>query len=157
MYRLHVIDRVPASRSSTRWLAERLSEAPLFACVGPRDLAHLAAEATRLVYREGETVVAQGQQGIGFYVILDGCAAVSVDGELRRALNAGDSFGELCLVGERRRSATVVAATDLDCAVLTAWDFRPFLEAHPCVADSLAEQIARYRADETAGLEGDYS
>ncbi len=109
-----------------------------------RDLAGLARRATQIVYREGETVVIEGQGGAGFYVIRAGCASVAVDGYLRGALGQGDSFGELSLISGRPRSATVVAATDLRCAVFTPWEFRSFVAEHPCVASSLGRQAARY-------------
>ena len=109
-----------------------------------RDLARLARRATQIVYREGEPVVVQGQGGVGFYVILAGCASVSVDGYLRRALGPGDSFGELSLISGRPRSTTVVAATDLHCAVFTPWEFRSLVAEHPCVASSLAREVAQY-------------
>jgi CRP-like cAMP-binding protein len=113
-------------------------------CLDRGELRGLAQQATRMVYLEGEPVVVEGNHGIGFYVVLSGCASVSVDGELLRALRPGDCFGEVCLLGQERRSATVVAATDLECAVVAAWCFRALVAVHPCVADALAVQAELY-------------
>jgi CRP/FNR family transcriptional regulator, cyclic AMP receptor protein len=118
----------------------------VLSCVNQRERERLASRATLIGYREGETVVIEGQGGAGFYVILAGCASVSVDGHLRRALGRGDSFGELSLLGRRPRSATVVAATDLHCAVFPLWEFRSFVAEHPCVASSLRRQMVPYLA-----------
>jgi CRP-like cAMP-binding protein len=121
-----------------------LRAAGAFAGVEDKALARLSRRARRVVHGEGELVVAEGEPGVGFYVIVDGDAAVSVDGELVRALGPGDSFGELSLVSGRPRSASVVAATDLELAAVPAWDFRAFVDAYPCVARSLALQSLSY-------------
>jgi CRP/FNR family transcriptional regulator len=62
---------------------------------------------------------------------------------VRTSLGAGDSFGEMALIDEGPRTATVVAATDLRCLALSPWDFRPFVEEHPKVAWSMLQTLAR--------------
>ena len=59
------------------------------------------------------------------------------------AVSAGDSFGETALIDEGPRSATIVAATDLRCLALSAWDFRPFVEEHPPVAWALLRALVQ--------------
>jgi CRP/FNR family transcriptional regulator, cyclic AMP receptor protein len=140
-----------APKASPDWLGERFGESPLLSCVGQQDLIRLARRAIQIVYREGEAVVVEGEGGAGFYVILDGSASVAVEGHLQRGLGPGDSFGELSIISGRARSATVVAATDLHCAVFTPWEFRALLEEHPCVAAALRRQIARYLEPATSG------
>src|SRR5215471_21413803 len=110
--------RAVPSGGSRRWLASRLTGCQVLGCLSRRELLRVARLATVIGYDEGEPIVVEGDRGIGFYVLLSGCATVSVDGELRRALLEGDCFGELCLLGRDQRSATVVAATDLECAVI---------------------------------------
>jgi CRP-like cAMP-binding protein len=125
-------------------MLDGLRSARVFACLDDRVLAPLARQARRVVHGEGDLVVAEGEPGVGFFVVVDGDAAVSVRGQLVRALGPGDSFGELALATGRPRSATVVAATDLELVAIPAWDFRVFVAAHPCVARSLELQSFSY-------------
>jgi CRP-like cAMP-binding protein len=85
----------------------------------------------------------EGATGTGFFIVVEGNATVSVSGEQRATLGPGDSFGEIALIDEGTRSATITAATDLRCYGLTAWEFRPFVEEHPQVAWPLLKQMAR--------------
>jgi CRP-like cAMP-binding protein len=81
--------------------------------------------------------------GVGFFMILEGTATVSAHGEERATLGPGSIFGELALIDRvSDRTATVVAATELRCACMTAWEFRPFVLEHPEVAWHLLETLA---------------
>ena len=76
-------------------------------------------------------------------MIADGNATVSVGGETRATLGPGDYFGEIALIDEGVRSATITAETDLRCYGLTPWEFRPLVEEHPELAWSLLQTLAR--------------
>ena len=65
-----------------------------------------------------------------------------VDGELKRTIGPRDCFGEMALIDEGPRSATIVAATDLRCLALSAWEFKPFVEEHPPIAWALLATLA---------------
>ncbi len=92
----------------------------------------------------------EGEAGVGFFVVVDGSATVSVGGEERATIGPGDSFGEMALLDEGPRSATIVAATDLRCLALSAWEFKPFVEENPSVAWAMLQTLAaRLRALET--------
>ena len=92
---------------------------------------------------EGAEVTTEGSTGAGFFVIVEGNADVSVGGEHRATLGPGDHFGEIALIDDGIRSASIVAATDLLCYAMTPWEFRPFVEEHPQVAWVLLETLAR--------------
>lgn len=95
----------------------------------------------------GTEVLVQGQQGIGFFVILSGKAEVSVDGEARRTLGPGDHFGEVAMLKPGAiRTATVTAATDLELACMTSWQFRPLVLEQPHIAWTLLETMANQMA-----------
>jgi CRP/FNR family cyclic AMP-dependent transcriptional regulator len=103
-------------------------------------------------FSEGETVTAEGESGVGFFVIEDGNATVSIKGEVVRTLGPGDHFGEIALIDEGPRSATITAATDLRCRGMTSWEFRPFVQEHPEVAWPLLQMLASHlRASEARG------
>ncbi len=87
--------------------------------------------------------MSEGASGAAFFVITDGQASVMVHGEERARLGPGDHFGEIALLDEGVRSATVIAETDLRCYGLTPWEFRPFVEEHPRVAWKLLQALAR--------------
>ena len=130
-------------RPMTSEAVEALRNVPLFAGIDDRDLERLGRLFRERTFSEGATVVREGDPGVGFFVILEGSAEVSAGGELRSALGPGDAFGEMALLDEGPRSATVVAATDLRCLGLSAWEFRPFLEEHPSVAWAMLQTLAR--------------
>jgi CRP/FNR family transcriptional regulator, cyclic AMP receptor protein len=124
-------------------LVEALRRVPLLAGIPDREMERLARSMRERSYHEGETVTAEGQGGAGFFVILDGNVTVSVGGDVRRTLAAGDHFGEVALIDEGPRSATIIAATDLRCAGIATWDFKAFVEGHPDVSWSLLQTMAR--------------
>jgi CRP/FNR family cyclic AMP-dependent transcriptional regulator len=120
-----------------------LRAVPLFRELSTRDLRGLAASMSEKSYATGDVVVAEGQRGIGFFVILEGYATVSQGGEDRARLGPGDYFGEMALIDGEDRVATVVASGDLRCAAMTMWNFRPFVREHPDVAWSLLTALVK--------------
>jgi CRP-like cAMP-binding protein len=122
---------------------ETLRKEPLFAELEDRELERLAQHFKERTFPEGSAVTTEGGTGAGFFIIADGSATVSVAGEEKATLGPGDFFGEIALVDEGTRSATIIAATDLRCYGLTAWEFRPFVEEHPQVAWPLLKTLAR--------------
>lgn len=123
--------------------ADALRDVPLLAGLGDRERQRLAGELHERRFSEGSTVVSEGATGTGFFVIAEGDASVSVAGETRAQLGQGDYFGEMALIDEGTRSATIVAATDLLCYGMTPWEFRPFVESHPEVAWTLLQNLSR--------------
>jgi CRP-like cAMP-binding protein len=133
-------------------LEQRLAAVPLFARLRPRELERLAKQMSERSWSEGETVIAEGKGGIGFWVIEEGSATVSVHGDIIRSLGPGDHFGEIALLDEGPRTATVTAATDLRCRGMVAWEFGPFVRENPDVAWTLLQTLAtRLREIEARG------
>ncbi len=120
-----------------------ISRVPMFAKLARKDLKSLAASMKERTFTTGTVITEPGQSGVGFFVIESGSATVTVGGENRRTLKAGDYFGEIALIDDGPRTARITADTDVRCYGLTAWDFRPFVQAHPDVAWSLLETLAR--------------
>jgi CRP/FNR family cyclic AMP-dependent transcriptional regulator len=97
-------------------------------------------------------VATEGEGAAGFFVIESGEAVVTVQGEERGRLGPGDYFGDIALIDEGARSATVQAESDLHCYGLTFWDFRPLVEMDARVAWPLLQAMAkRLRAAEAEG------
>jgi CRP-like cAMP-binding protein len=132
--------------------AEALAKVPLFTGIGKRELKRLADRMSERVFREGEVAVEEGRGGAGFWLIEEGEGAVSVQGNAVRTLGPGDYFGEIALIDEGPRSATVTAVTDMRCRGMAAWEFRPFVAEHPDIAWTILQTLAR-RLREAEGRE----
>ena len=122
---------------------ETLRQVPLFSNLDEKDLDQLSRQMHERRFPEGAEVTTEGATGAGFFVIVEGNADVSIGGEHRATLGPGDHFGEVALIDDGVRSASITAATDLLCYGLTPWEFRPFVEDHPQVAWALLETLAR--------------
>ena len=133
-------------------IEETLARVPLFSGIKPKELKKLSKRMTERDFNEGDEITREGESGIGFFVIEQGNASVSVGGNIVRTLGPGEHFGEVALIDSGPRSATIIAGTDLKCRGMSAWEFRPFVEEHPEVAWALLETlVARLRAAESAG------
>ena len=122
---------------------EALRNVPLFSSLEDDDLESLARQLHERRFAEGAEVTTEGATGAGFFVIGEGNAEVTVGGEHRATLGAGDYFGEIALIDDGVRSASIIAATDLLCYGLTPWEFRGFVEEHPQVAWAFLQSLAR--------------
>lgn len=120
-----------------------LGRVPLLAGLEQRDLERLARQFRERTFPQGATVTQEGERGVGFFVITEGEATITISGEVRGRSGPGDYFGEIALIDEGPRSATITAETDLRCLAISAWEFRPFVEEHPHVAWTLLETLAR--------------
>ncbi|HSD23736.1 MAG TPA: cyclic nucleotide-binding domain-containing protein [Solirubrobacterales bacterium] len=133
-------------------MEETLARVPLFSGIKPKELKKLGKRMTERTFNEGDEITREGESGIGFFVIEDGNATVSVGGNIVRTLGPGEHFGEVALIDSGPRSATIIASTDLRCRGMSAWEFRPFVEEHPEVAWALLETlVGRLRAAESTG------
>ena len=125
-----------------------LAQVPLLAGLDRRALEQLSGLLKDRTFRAGETAVAEGAAGVGFFIVLDGTATVSIGGRQIRRLGPGDWFGEVALLAaDSVRTATVTAETDLKCVGLTAWEFRPYLAEHPDIAWQIMGTMAHRIAD----------
>ena len=120
-----------------------LKRVPLFADLDKRELSQVALLFKQRRFREGETVAREGSGGAAFFLIEAGEATVSVRGEDRRPLGPGDYFGEIALIDEGARSATVTASSELVCWSLTFWDFRPLVQGNAAIGWKLLQSLAK--------------
>jgi CRP/FNR family transcriptional regulator, cyclic AMP receptor protein len=85
---------------------------------------------------------------VGFFIILDGKAAVTIGGNLVQVLGPGDYFGELALLDGGARTATITSDGELKCATMTSWAFKAFVMDNPKVAWAMLQTLAqRLRAN----------
>jgi CRP/FNR family transcriptional regulator, cyclic AMP receptor protein len=122
---------------------ELIQRVPIFQGLERRDLERIAASMKQRTFHVGDKVTAEGQGGVGFFVIEDGSAKVTVGGEDRRTLGPGDYFGEVALLTDSPRTATITAETELRCYGMTSWDFKPLVESHSSIAWHLLQAMAK--------------
>ena len=115
----------------------------LFADLKDREVKEIAGAMTRRSVEPGQTLAVEGTQGIGFFLIESGTARVTVDGHERRTLGPGDHFGEIALIVDSPRTATVTAETQVVCWGIASWAFRPIVQENASVAWRLLDTVAK--------------
>jgi CRP-like cAMP-binding protein len=134
---------------------EYLATVPLFAALTDDELARVAQATDELDVAAGEELVAQGRVGREFFLILDGRAVVRRDGREVGTLGPGEWFGELSLLDNEPRSATVVAVSDMKLLVLGQAEFAGLLETVPSLAAKMLRALAgRLRAADSRTGDG---
>src|SRR6476661_2866612 len=124
-------------------VVDALAHVPMLSSLDRKHLEKLAKDFTDRTFPAGTVIVRQGDdRGIGFFVIADGEAIVSVDGAEVSRLGPGTHFGAIALIADRHFSFTVTATTELHTYVMTLWDFRSFVQGDAEVAWKLLEQLA---------------
>jgi CRP/FNR family transcriptional regulator, cyclic AMP receptor protein len=123
--------------------ANLLKRVPIFSDLDGKELERIASSMKQRIFNAGDTVTAEGKTGVGFFVIEEGEATVTVGGEERRHLGPGDYFGEVALLNESARTATITADTELRCYGLTSWEFRPLVETHGSIAWKLLQTMSK--------------
>jgi CRP-like cAMP-binding protein len=128
-----------------------LKDVPLLSCLNQRELKRLAKNVREQTFSPGTTVVREGSMsGVGFYIVSDGEAAVSIGGKEVVRLGPGEHFGELGLIGHRERTATVTAVTPLTCQVMATWDLEDLVMSSPGTAWKLVRHLVDMLAAEQA-------
>jgi CRP-like cAMP-binding protein len=120
-----------------------LHRVPLFVDLSEDEVAQIALLFKERHFAAGECVVKEGSDGAAFFLIESGEAAVSVAGKQRASLQTGDHFGEIALIDEGVRSATITATTDLVCYGLTFWEFRPLVVENGEIGWKLLHYLAQ--------------
>jgi|SRR5918998_355050 CRP/FNR family transcriptional regulator, cyclic AMP receptor protein len=126
--------------------AELLRQVPLFSDLDQRELQDIATAMKSRTFSAGQEIAVEGQSGVGFFVIEDGRAKVTVGGDEVRTLGPGDYFGEVALITQGPRTATVTADTDLKTYGMTFWEFRPLVEDTPSLAWKMLQSAVKQYA-----------
>jgi len=121
---------------------DALRKVPLFAGLDNKELDEIASSMRERRFKAGDTVTQEGAGGVGFFIVEEGEADVDVGGEARGTIGPGDYFGEIALINESPRTATLTARTDMLCYGMTPWDFRPLVESNSVIAWKLLTAMA---------------
>jgi len=126
---------------------ELLRRTPLFANCSKRELDAIGGIADEIDLKEGKELTREGKPGREFFVLVEGTADVVKKGRRVNTLEAMDFFGEIALIHESPRTATVKATSPLRAMGLTSWSMRSLIKEHPEIAQHVIEVlVARLRA-----------
>ena len=120
-----------------------IKQAKLFQGLPDSEVRSIEKQLKIVKHPAGHEIVLRGEGGVGFMVITDGSVTVKTGQGKTRKLAEGDSFGEMALLDQEGRSATVKADTDVTLATIPEWNFKPFLKEHPEVAYRLLQTLSR--------------
>lgn len=143
---------------SPQQIQEALARAPMFSQLGTHEQRALASFGVQRRYEAGVHLVQQGEVGVGLYVLLQGTVRVTQrgsDGAVRElaTLGPGRIFGEMALLDQRPRSATVTAVEPTIALVIPIWDFRAAVKDNGDAAMQLLSLLTqRVREAEVAGM-----
>jgi CRP-like cAMP-binding protein len=120
-----------------------LGRVPLFTDCPPASLARVADAAGELEFPDGHLIVQRGQVGNGLYIVVSGAALVMRGSEPLARLGPGDFFGELAVLDQQPRIASVVAQGPTSCLALASWDLLALLERDSQLALNMLQELAR--------------
>ena len=124
----------------------RLRSVPFFSGMSKRELAAIAQQTDEVDVPAGRVLAREGDFGDEFFIIDDGTAEVTRGGDAIAELGPGDFFGEMALLEEDRRTATVTAKTPMSLVVMTRANFRSLDRSQPEVHATVAKAIAERQA-----------
>jgi len=127
---------------------ELIKKVPLFANCSKRELEEIAHIADEIDLNEGKEMTREGSRGREFFVLLEGEADVTKQGRSINKLGSGDFFGEIALVADSPRTATVTATSPVRALVITDRSFRRLLEEQPEIQRKVLQELAERLAPE---------
>lgn len=124
-------------------IARQLATVPLFSHLSDRQLRTVTHTGLVRSYGAGDRVVAKGEKGLGFFLLLDGQMDVKADGKLLASLKPGNFFGEMALFEDQVRTADVISAVPSRCLVLSRWEFWGAMTKEPETLRALMAELVR--------------
>jgi CRP-like cAMP-binding protein len=122
-------------------VADKLAQVPLFAGLSKKHLHHVSSLVTTIEVEPGRVLAAQGEPGREFIFVLSGDAEVRRDGEFVVERSTGDFFGEISLLLDTPRTASVVATTPMTIGVIDSRAFKAMLRENPELYEPLIKAV----------------
>jgi CRP/FNR family transcriptional regulator, cyclic AMP receptor protein len=130
-------------KGSHKQVLESLAQQPVFARCSKKELEAVSKLGTSILIEPGYVLTREGRRGYEFFVILDGEATCTIDGEQVNKLGPGDFFGEVALLdAERTRTATIVADTAMKVIVIDSREFSGMIGDAPGAARQIMGKLA---------------
>ncbi len=124
-------------------IIKMLEQVPIFSGLTQKELRSIASSSKEKRFEAGQTMVSEGESGVGFFLIIEGRAEVRRSGKVLSRLEQGQFFGEMTLLDEQPRSADVVAMDPTKCLIFTVWDFHGMIRTYPKMAREIMKEMAR--------------
>jgi CRP-like cAMP-binding protein len=128
---------------------ELMRNAPLFSSCSKRELAEIASLADEIDFPEGKTLIKEGERGREFFVLIDGTVDVRKGGRVLAHRGGSDCFGEMALILDAPRMATVTTTSPVRALVLTDRAFRDLIKRSPDIQLKILRSLAQRLAHET--------
>jgi CRP/FNR family transcriptional regulator, cyclic AMP receptor protein len=119
-----------------------IRQVPLFSGCSKKELERISTIADEIDFRSGKTLIKEGAPGREFFVLADGTAEISRKGKRIDTAGPGEFFGEMALLTDQPRNATVTTTSDVDALVITASSFRGLVESNPLIALKVMRAVA---------------
>lgn len=123
-------------------ITERLAQSTLFRACSMRELQQVSRLVTEVPVEAGRVLTTQGEAGHEFMVVLAGTAGVTVNGHDVAVLGPGEFFGEMALIDDGPRTATVTALTPMSLGVVGRREFAALLDEVPAIARQVLAALA---------------
>lgn len=122
---------------------QMLGAVPIFSELSKKELTAILRSAKEVQHGDGAVLAREGEPGLGFFLILEGTAKVTVGDRTRTRLGPGDFFGEISLLDQGPRTASVVAESPVRLLGLTQWSFKRLIEQNPSIAAKMLKVMAQ--------------
>ena len=128
---------------------DTLAKVDLFSALSKKELQVLAKSCQERKYSAGSVLTSQGDTGVGLYIIISGAVRITQANNPDRAvielarIGSGEVLGEMSLLDDLPRSATMTAINDVTALLLPIWEFRAALQSHPGIAIKLLGVLSR--------------
>ncbi len=130
-------------RSENDTVAEMLERSPLWSGLDRQDFKAIVKISKEQKFQSGETIVKKGEEGTGFYLVLEGTVEIRSNGNTLSKLGPGQFFGEMSVVDTQPRSADVVAVEPSRVLFLSAWSFKSLVSERPRIAVKMLQEFVR--------------
>ena len=120
-----------------------LSKVPLFSGLDQTSLQAVATAGREVSFEPGQRILAQGEPGLSFLLVLDGKVEVRKGGKKIATLKPGNFFGEMTIFDDKPRSADVVAVESTKCFGIASWSFFPLLRTRPDMSIGIIKELVK--------------
>jgi CRP-like cAMP-binding protein len=130
-------------RSESDAVVDMLEKSSLWSGLDKQDFKAIVKTSKQQKFLNGDTIVKKGEEGAGFYLVLDGAVEIRSDGNTLSKLGPGQFFGEMSVVDTQPRSADVVAVEPSRVLFLSAWSFKSLVSERPRIAVKMLQEFVR--------------
>jgi CRP/FNR family cyclic AMP-dependent transcriptional regulator len=137
------VRKMKLSRSEDDLVVDMLEKCSLWSGLDKQDLKAIVKISKQQKFQSGDTIVKKGDEGTGFYLVLDGAVEIRSDGKILSRLGPGQFFGEMSVVDTQPRSADVVVVEPSRVLFLSSWSFKSLISERPRIAVKMLQEFVR--------------